>query len=140
MSTHSRGMVCVLTQQEADDWKSTGVHPPCIAHRHVSLSTAIRWREYPRHNCIVKAEWAGKNALMVEFEEAPMMWATVYVGRGESDGPGMSVRQLVRGPAPIPSSGRRNEGAIPVGGRRGLSTTMVRDANLVPSKKLGENG
>lgn len=83
--------VCVLTQEEADTWKNTGIKPLCIAHRHVALSTAIRWREYPRCNCIVKVEWAGKNALMVEFEEAPRMLQTKSSG-------GVAVLQLVPGP------------------------------------------
>jgi hypothetical protein len=100
--------ICILTEEESDNWKNTGIRPNCITHRHVATSTAIRWHSWPKINCFLKVEWAGKGALMVVREETPRMWKTAPSG-------GMSVRQLVRGPAPILNAGTTKNG-IPSAG------------------------
>ena len=90
MAIHPRGMICVLTEEESDRWKSTGIRPDCRTHRHASLSTAIRWHDYPKFNDLVKVAWAGRNAIMVERKESRIL-RTMLSG-------GVPVVQLIPGP------------------------------------------
>jgi hypothetical protein len=129
MAIHPRGMICVLTEEESDAWDNSGIRPDCRTHRHASLATAMRWHDHPKMNDVEKVRWAGRNALMVERKES-RIWRTVYVGQGENGGPGMPVRQLVNGPAPVVDKRtKRYEGIKTVGGHRPVSRTQCRDVN-----------
>ncbi len=58
--------ICVLDREEADSWSSTGVHPPCRDHQHISTRRARALIQHPRFNGLISAEWCGKNAVTVE--------------------------------------------------------------------------
>jgi hypothetical protein len=86
-------MICVMSPEDVDQWVGTGIRPRCETHKHVPFAVAMRWHDHPRWNCLERAEWCGKTALMVVREEVPVVWRTVLSG-------GVPVKQLVPGPTP----------------------------------------
>lgn len=98
-----RTRICVVSQEEQDEWIRTGVKPLCAGHFHVDLDTAWRWHDFPQTNCFEKVQWVAPNTLLAVREESYFSYelaATVSrVSRMPGSPGGIATVQRVRRPA-----------------------------------------